>query len=680
MKRDDESIDPAAPVHGRRSRPRVDGSEGRTRAIRFGALAALAALVATAVVLDGDPDDAGSAPAAPDRVAAVMPASSPADAQASTWYCAAGTAIEDGMADHTVTMLNPTDSPRVASVTVFAGDMVGGAAAGEHPAVTREVALPPREVASLRLAEVVEAPLAAALVEVDGGDVAVAHRVAGPHGADVAPCATVAAPTWHLAWGATTRDTREVVVVFNPFPSGATVDAVFATEDGGREPVRLQGLPVPPHSVVGIDLGDDVTRSEQISATISARAGNVVVERLQEYDGSLDTRGLSLALGVSAPGETWMFADGEASTRAPVTPPPDAGTDADEAADDEPADDEASDDEASDDEASDTDDADADAGADDESGGAADSEDEPDDDASIATERIVVYNPGDERAEVDVQVIPAATGDEDDAGPAPRPFGLSIGPGRFEVLDLGAEERVPDGVPHTTVVRSTNGVEVVAERITADRGPVPARRSRRAEPQPRPSEISTTTGSRLAAPTWRLLGMGDPGDDASTVELVVYNPDPTASVSVRVDLVPAGAATVGDDDAGADDDDAEDETSRAATTTTDRDPDDSATDADTDDDDADDADDDTDEQAGPDGLTAPVRVGPGQRIVVTLDADQAAAATAAILAADGPVLVDRVVRLEDGRRRSLGGAIPAAAGAVALDGSTADGWLVAGGG
>ena len=42
--------------------------------------------------------------------------------------------------------------------------------------------------------------------------------------------------------------------------------------------------------------------------------------------------------------------------------------------------------------------------------------------------------------------------------------------------------------------------------------------------------------------------MGDPGDDASTVELVVYNPDPAASVSVRVDLVPEGTATNGDDD------------------------------------------------------------------------------------------------------------------------------------
>ena len=618
--------------HGR-SNERTDG---RTRAIRFGVLIGVAALVATPLMVDGDPDGAGSAPAAPERVAALMPASSPADAQASTWYCAAGTAVEDGMADHTVTMLNPGGEPLVASVTVFAGDVLGGAGvAGEQPSITREVPLPAGGEVALRLAEVVQAPFAAALVEVDGGDVAVAHRVSGRHGADTAPCSTQAAPTWHLAWGATTRDTRDVVVLFNPFPSGATIDAVFATEEGGREPVRLQGLPVPPRSVVGIDLGDDVTRSEHVSATFSARTGNIVIDHLQEYDGSLDVRGLSLTPGVSAPGETWVFPDGEASTRAPVTPPPDAAT----TEEDQDATDDASPDDSPDAEGSDA--------------------TEPADDEPIVTERIVVYNPSDERAEVDVQVLPEAGDDTEAAAvPAPQPFGLSIGPGGYEVLDLGAEDRVPAGVAHTTVVRSTNGVAVVAERVTADRGPVPDRRSRREQAQPRRSEISVTAGSRLAAPVWRFLGIGDPADEASTVSFVVYNPDPAETVRVRVALLPEGAATAGT----AEDTDTAEDTATAEDTDTDEDEDAMA--------------DDTTEASGPDGLTAPIRVAPGGRAVIGVDADQAAAATAAILEADGPVVVDRVLRLGDGRRRSLGGGIPAAAGAATLDDLVADGWLL----
>jgi hypothetical protein len=618
-RRDDHGLG-AAHAHGGRPARSDERTDGRTRTIRLGVLVGVAALVATPLVLDGGPDGAGSAPAAPERVAALMPASSPADARASTWYCAAGTAVaEGGMADHTVTMFNPGGEPLVASVTVFAGDMVGGAGvAGEQPSITREVPLPAGGEVALRLAEVVQAPLAAALVEVDGGDVAVAHRVSGPHGADVAPCSTLAAPTWHLAWGATTRDTRDVVVLFNPFPSAATIDAVFATEEGGREPVRLQGLPVPPRSVVGIDLGDDVTRSEHVSATFSARTGNIVIDHLQEYDGSLDVRGLSLTPGVSAPGETWVFADGEASTQAPVTPPPAAATDEDEDATDE------------------------DAGADDEADEAAPDDTEPADDEPIATERIVVYNPADERAEVDVQVLPDASDDAEDAAvPAPQPFGLSVGPGRFEVLDLGAEDRVPAGVAHTTVVRSTNGVAVVAERVTADRGPVPERRSRREEARPRRSEISVTAGSRLAAPVWRFLAIGDPADEASTVSFVVYNPDPGETVRVLVDLLPEAATAAGTAD------------------------------------DEEDTDEDENEVSGPDGLTAPIRVAPGGRAVISLDADQASAATAAILEADGPVVVDRVLRLGDGRRRSLGGGIPAAAGAATLDDLVADGWLLA---
>jgi hypothetical protein len=611
----DRSVPEAAHAHGGRATRSVERTDRRTGLIRLGVLAGLAALLATAVFVDDERDAALGGASAPERVAALMPMSAPADARASTWYCAAGTAVEDGMADHTVTMLNPTDDSLVATVTVFAGDMVGGSdpATPHQPPTSREVDLPAGEEVALRLAEMVEAPLAAALVEVGGGDVSVGHHVSGPHGADSAPCSTLAAPEWHLAWGATTRDARDVVVLFNPFPSSATVDAVFATEEGGREPVRLQGLPVPAGSVVGVDLGDDVTRSEQISATFEARSGNVVVEHLQEYDGSLEVRGLSLTPAVSSTGETWVFADGGASGPAPVTPPPDAevAEDEDASAEDEDEDEEPADD---------TDDAAA-------------QDDEPADDEEITTERIVLYNPGDERAEVDVQVIPAADEEADDTGPAPQPFGLSLGPGRYEVLDLGAEERIPAGVPHTTVVRSTNGVGVVAERVTADRGPLPRRRSRNAEQRPRPSEISATTGSRVAAPVWRFTGLGDPDDDSSTVSFVVYNPDPDATVAVSLDLLPEEAAT---DDTAADDPAGD---------------------------------------SGDDGPTRPVRVAPGARVVVELDAEHAAAATAAIVRAEGPVVAERMVRLGDGRRRAYGGGVPAADGAVPLDRLADDGLL-----
>ncbi|HEX6419140.1 MAG TPA: hypothetical protein VFZ77_11620, partial [Acidimicrobiales bacterium] len=187
-------------------------------------------------------------PAAP-RPAPLMPVAPGEASDSSTWYCAAGTAVNGGMADHSVAILNPGTDDVAATVTVHVG-AVAGTGADRPDAVppappAEHVDVPAGGRTDVRLGDLVEAPLAAAVVEVEGGEAVVEHRVRGEHGEDVGPCSTYAADTWHFAWGSTTRDAREVVVLFNPFPSAATVDAAFATEDGPREPVRLQGFPVP---------------------------------------------------------------------------------------------------------------------------------------------------------------------------------------------------------------------------------------------------------------------------------------------------------------------------------------------------------------------------------------------------------------------------------------------------
>ena len=491
-----------------------------------------------------------------------MPASPGESAGSSTWYCAEGTSEDGGFADHTVTIQNPADGDVRATLTVYPGAVLAPAGAGQPPAgaaaapVVQQVTVPAGARAEVRLADVVAAPLTAAPVEVDAGDVAVEHRVAGEHGEDAGPCATFAAPTWHFAWGSTARDAREIVVLFNPFPSPATVDASFVTEDGGRRPVRFQGLPVPPGSVVGVDLGHDVTRAEQVAATFSVRSGRVVAERLQQYDGSLGPRGLALTLGTPLAGTDWVFADGEASAPSPATPAPEGR--------DDPRDDR---------------------------------------EALVTTERIVVYNPGDERAEVDV--TPTAGGD----AAAPQPFRLSIGGGRVEIVDYGGQQRIEPGVPYATVVRSTNGQPVVAERVLLDQGSVPER-SRRGTP--RPGELSATLGSRLASAAWRLPSVGDVGGDDRTVEIVVFNPDDTASRTVEVAL--SAAARDGD----------------------------------------------------PAPAPEPVEVAPGRRVAFALDEDMVAAAGDAVVVADGPVVVERVVRAADGRRVAAQVAIPVADGAMVL--------------
>jgi hypothetical protein len=248
--------------------------------------------------------------------------------------------------------------------------------------------------------------------------------------------------------------------------------------------------------------------------------------------------------------------------------------------------------------------------------------------------------------------------------PAPQPFRLRVGPGDYQMVDLGAEARVAPGVQHATVVRSTNGVPVVAERVAVDQGTVPerTRRTPRGETPDRRTETAASTGSRLAAPVWRFPTLGDPDDDESTVTLTVYNPDPLAAVEVEVEL-----STAAPPEPEAEDDDTEEVDAAGG--------------------DAEDAGAEREEGAGggdpagtdegptDGGLDGPVTVPPGALVALELDAATAAGGQAASVVASGPVVVDRVVRLGDGRRLSLGLGIPAAEGALPLDGLAAAGPL-----
>jgi hypothetical protein len=502
-------------------------------------------------------DSAAVAPRAPG-----MPSVAGGDALASTWYCAAGTGDQGGMADHSVTVLNPADRAVGVTITVYGGLLASsspttaeapGAVAepGTAPAPgARRFQLAAHDRVELRLGQIVSAPLVAALVEAAGGSVAVEHRVVGPHGVDVGPCASATAPVWHLASGATTRDAREIVVLFNPFPTDAIVDIAFATNAGSREPVRFQGFPVAAGTVVGVDIGDDVAREPQVSATLRTRIGRVVVERLQEFDGSLGTEGLAVALGVPEANTTWAFADG----------------------------------------------------------GVADGR----------TERIVVYNPGDEPAEVEVQVLPTT----DEPAPAPQPFRLSVRSGKFTVVDYGAEERVAPGVEHASLVRATNGVPVVAERLLAHAG-----EGARGEDEgdggsdggaddgtdgggdegagATAGDVAEGPGAVVAATRWSFPSSVR-GPEAG-VRFVVLNPDPERSVPVTLRAVVNGRET------------------------------------------------------GVDGGADAV-VAPGGRLVLADDA----AGSSWIVEARAPVVVERVLVRDDGVRSAVGPGIPSIDGSVPL--------------
>ena len=101
-----------------------------------------------------------------------------------------------------------------------------------------------------------EAPIASAIVEVDGGEIAVEHQITdlreGGGGRATAPCSSTAARAWSFPWGVTARGARELLVFMNPFPDDATVD-VLLRHGRGHAPDRcgFQNFVVRGRSVAG---------------------------------------------------------------------------------------------------------------------------------------------------------------------------------------------------------------------------------------------------------------------------------------------------------------------------------------------------------------------------------------------------------------------------------------------
>jgi len=452
------------------------------RSSRLAALILLGGAVAAGLTIDAADEDASTGDGGGPLIEAgvAMPAANPADTLSSTWYCAAGSATEDGLADHVVLILNPTDADRRAAVTALRGTIaprpvaVAEDAGGdtttttvppesttttviEPPPAATAVEVPAHSLVRVALRDLVDAPLAGAVVEVDGGEVSVEHEITGEGGRATAPCSTTAAAEWSFPWGVTQRGSRELLVFMNPFPDDATIDVELATDEGPRESLRFQGFVVPGRSVVGAFVEQD-TRRAHVSAHVHVGSGRVVVDRIQTFDGTDGVReGLTLGLGAPTAAETWMFPDGEVG--------------------------------------------------------------------SGRSEQIVVFNPTDEVAEVEVEVRL----DDPESNEVPEPYELTIPPSGFSIVGLdqpdegapeGAPRRVPDDVPFSVFVRSLNQVPVTAERVTTLQEPS------------RTLGIGATLGSPLAAPTWFFPGGG--ATEERHERLIVLNADDEQAVTFSV--------------------------------------------------------------------------------------------------------------------------------------------------
>jgi hypothetical protein len=237
-----------------------------------------------------------------------MPIAAPATSLSSSWFCAGGTARAEGadgvVAAATVVVANPGDRALTGTIRVVPSE-------GDAKSVPIEVPIHART--SVALGEVVTAPFAAALVELDGGGAVVEHVISGPQGYSTAPCASSASERWYVAEGSTARDganpeDRMLLALYNPFPEDAIIDLSFTHEAGRSVPSEFTGIVVKGGSLRVVNVGDHVRRRAHISMTAVARSGRIVVDRIQLRNGT--NKGMSLALAATSPGTTWYFPEG----------------------------------------------------------------------------------------------------------------------------------------------------------------------------------------------------------------------------------------------------------------------------------------------------------------------------------------------------------------------------------
>ena len=223
---------------------------------RWPAIVVIVGLLVAAFLFDGADESTTTSTAPAATFGAVV---AKTDSLSALWFCNGGTAVDNGIADHRVILVNTTDAVRTGSLTAYASKPAQGA----RPAPVRVTwTLAPHARAEYRLADVVgKAPYASATIEVAGGGVLVEHRAVGTAGDDSGPCASSASGTWYVPIGttATVGDApiaRELLVFFNPVPGDAVVDVAFSTDTGFRgTPEVFKGLVVPGGAVVGVDGG-----------------------------------------------------------------------------------------------------------------------------------------------------------------------------------------------------------------------------------------------------------------------------------------------------------------------------------------------------------------------------------------------------------------------------------------
>lgn len=264
---------------------------------------AVVAIIAALLLAGGLLDRAGPADRRPARAAeeaSAMPTAAPPPALSSTWYCAGATATAAGPSTASVVMANPRSRPTRGVVTIVPTT---------GPPRTVPVDVAPFSVTDVALGSLAPGTGAAAVVDLQSGEVAAELTMSGAAGSAVTPCASAASQGWYFADGSTARDASLSLSVFNPFPEDAIVDLSFSTDQGRAVPADLQGVVVPARSLVVKEITEHVRRRESIATRMTLRTGRVVAAQTMGRTAP-GLAGVSVGLGAPSPAALWYFPDG----------------------------------------------------------------------------------------------------------------------------------------------------------------------------------------------------------------------------------------------------------------------------------------------------------------------------------------------------------------------------------
>ena len=231
---------------------------------------------------------------------ALMPTAAPAGALSSTWFCVGAGAGADARANGVLQIANPTERPATGTVTVMPA---------EGQAVTAPLDVAPMSLVALPLQDVATGAWAAAVVDVDSGQVAAELVAHGRGDTDATQCASRASSHWHFADGTTAKDANLALSLFNPFPEDAIVDLSFSTDQGRAAPAAFRPIVVPARTLVVREIGDHVRRRDALATEVAVRTGRVVATQTQTRSAP-GKAGLSISLGAPSLGPSWYFPTG----------------------------------------------------------------------------------------------------------------------------------------------------------------------------------------------------------------------------------------------------------------------------------------------------------------------------------------------------------------------------------